>query len=199
MDAAPRERYPRRRGVEVFAGYLAEPAAVDGVGKVRAEFFQIEMFGAAPDLLVGGKGDRDPAMFYRIIGEQPLRHRHDLGDAGLVVRPEQRRAVCDDEAFADIIPQYREVGLPHNDIFLFVKDDVAAAIGDDSRPDILAGGGGRDVHVGDKAEDWDVVRDIRGNGGVKIAVLVKADVSEPHLLHLIFKKARHLPDAGRAR
>ena len=199
MDAAPRERDMSRRGVEIFVGYLAEAAAVHRIGEVGAEPFQVEVLRTAPDLLVGSEGYHDLAVLDRIVGQQPLRHRQDLGDPRLVVRAEQSRAVGDDEPLTRVIFQKGKIGDPHDDIFIFAKKDIAAIVVHQARPDIFAGRGGGDVHMGDKTKDGGLRLHIRGNGGIKIAVLVEANLGEPHLPHLPLKQTRHIPDARRAR
>ena len=186
VDAAPRKGDARRRGVEVFVRYLAEAPPVYGIGEVRAESFQVEALRAAPDLLVGSEGHGDPAVLDAIVGEQPLRHRQNFRDAGLVVGPEQRRAVGDDETPANVIFQDGKIIRPHDDVLLFVEENVAALVVYQARPDILAGRGWRDVHMGDEAQRRNLARRIGRDGGVEIAVFVKTDVGEPHLLQLFF-------------
>ena len=54
---------------------------------------EVEVVGAARDLLVDGEADADRSVRRAGIPLQVRDRGHDLGDAGLVVGPEQRRAV----------------------------------------------------------------------------------------------------------
>ena len=61
--------------------------AVDGVGKIGAELFQIGLVDAAADLFVGREQDLDGAVLdLRILSEE-MHRIHDFGEAGLVVGP----------------------------------------------------------------------------------------------------------------
>ena len=179
---------------------LAECAAVDGIGVIRAEALHIKPVGPASDLLVGRKGQPDGSM--RLFGrEQQLRGGQDLRHARLVVRAEQRRAVGDDQALADGIFQLRVFRRGKHDVFLFVQHHVAAVIGlCDARADVLAGGVGRGVHVGDEAIDGDFFVTVRRHGAVDVAVLIDVRVGNAHVLHLADKllRKRKLPRGGRA-
>ena len=90
----------RGRRVEVFILDGADRAAVHGVGEIRAEAGNVEAVRAAADLLVRREADRDLPVRDGRVREQALARGQDLGDAGLVVRAEQRVAVGDDQGLA---------------------------------------------------------------------------------------------------
>ena len=187
--------------IEVLIFQLAECAAVDGIGVIRAEALDIKPVGPASDLLVGRKGQPDSAV--RLAGrEQQLRGGQDLRHACLIVCAEQRRAVRDDQALADGIFQLRVFRRGKHDVFLFVQHHVAAVIGlCDACADVLAGRVGRGVHVGDEAVDRNVLFAVCWDSAVDVAVLVNACVCNAHVLHLADKllRKRKLLRGGRAR
>ena len=110
------------------------------------------MVDARADLLVGGEADADLTVFdIRVPGEVSERE-HDLGDAGLVVGPEEGRPVGRDEVLAEVVIEFRE----HPGL----KERVVPVVFfDDARLHILARDGGRGVHVGDEAEHLPVSRE----------------------------------------
>ena len=201
MDGLAADLDLRAGRVEVLIFQLAECAAVDGIGVIRAEALHIKPVGPASDLLVGRKGQPDGSM--RLFGcKQQLCGGQDLRHARLVVRAEQRRAVCDDQALADRVFQLRVFLRRKHDVLLFVQDNIAAVVRlCDACADVLAGRVGRGVHVGDEAIDGDFFVTVRRHGAVDVAVLVNACVCNAHVLHLADKLLckRKLPRGGRAR
>ena len=128
-------------GVEVFAGYLALGAAVDCVGRVRAEELHVEALGAAPDLLVRGEADGQTGVGLAAC-LQLLYERHYLGDAGLVVRAEQGVAARDYERAPGEPGEVRE--LRDAQRAAVAELHVAAVVvGYQAGPDVFAG------HVGE--------------------------------------------------
>ena len=100
MGAAAPDRDAHLAGRERLDLELAEARAVERVGGLGAERLDVEVLGAAPDLLVDR--ERDPHRRPRLrrlaeVGDG----RHDLRHAGLVVGAEQRRAVARDDVVAD--------------------------------------------------------------------------------------------------
>src|ERR1700735_410168 len=67
--------------------------AVDSVGKIGAEFFQVDLVDSATDLFVRCEQDLDGAVLDLWIVDQETRRIHDFGNAGLVVGAEQRGAI----------------------------------------------------------------------------------------------------------
>ena len=201
MDGLAADLDLRAGRVEVLIFQLAECAAVDGIGVICAEALHIKSVGPASDLLVGRKGEFDGSM--RLFGcKQQLCGGQDLRHACLIVRAEQRRAVRDDQALADRVFQLRVFLRRKHDVLLFVQDNIAAVVRlCDARADVLAGGVGRGVHVGDEAIDGDFFVTVRRHGAVDVAVLIDVRVGNAHVLHLADKllRKRKLPRGGRAR
>ncbi len=79
---------------------LAEPRAVEGVCDVRADDIEIEEVRAGAHLLVDGEDDAHRRSGSGVVHEVGNRG-HDLGNPGLVVRAEQRRAVARHEIVTD--------------------------------------------------------------------------------------------------
>ena len=59
--------------------------AVDGVGEIGAELFQVGLVDAAADLFIGREQDLDGAVPDLRIADQEMRGIHDFGEAGLVI------------------------------------------------------------------------------------------------------------------
>ena len=173
------------RGVEVLIFDLAHGAAVGGVGKVRAEALHVEPVSAPADLLVGGKADLQCGM-PAVHGEQLLRRRHDLRHACLIVRAQQRRAVCDDQVLAYVVFQIRIVRFPQENALFLVQADIPAVISHDLRLDIRAGSVRRGVHVGDQTNGGKLW--VAGDGAVDIAVFVHSRVRNAHAPHFLYQR-----------
>ena len=107
MDIYARDLKFRLCRVEVLVLDLPFRVAVQCVRKVSIEFFYIKMGGAHANLLVGGKCDGN-----RTVGDlfvqDTFRHGHDLRDARLIVRAEDRGAVACDQGAAFELPEMRE-------------------------------------------------------------------------------------------
>ena len=88
---------------------IARGFAVDGVGEVGAELFQVGLVDTAADLFVGREQDLDGAVLDLRVVDQELRGIHDFGKAGLVVGAEQGGAVGRDDVVADLVGQCRDV------------------------------------------------------------------------------------------
>lgn len=91
MDVAPVDGHNGGCGVEILIFQLAERAAVDGVGVVRAEMRQIEAVRAAADLLIRREADAQGRV-RAALGQQLLHGGQNFRDARLVVRA--RAASC---------------------------------------------------------------------------------------------------------
>ena len=102
--------------------------AVHRVGEVGAELLQVDLVDAAADLLVGREQDLDGAVLdIRILNQEP-RRIHDLGEAGLVVGPQQRGAVGRDDVVPDLVGQRGMVGGADHLRGISRQHDVAAAV-----------------------------------------------------------------------
>ena len=97
-------------GREGFVLDMAGGFAVHRIGEVGAELLQVGLVDAAADLFVGREQDLDGAVpDLRILNQEP-RRIHDLGEAGLVVRPQQRGAIGRDDVVADLVGERGMVG-----------------------------------------------------------------------------------------
>ena len=180
-------------GVEGLVLIVGDIAAVQGIGKVRAEAGYIEEAGAHADLLVRGEAQADFAVG-SLLCQQLLHRLEDDGDARLVIRPQQGGAVGDDQLLTLVFGQALKLGGPHDDALLLVEHQVAPLVADNAglhpRPRRVWGG----VHVGDKAHARDsLAPGGGGQPGVHIAVLVHVGVVQPHLGQLLGQGcAQHL-------
>ena len=183
MNVASVDGHNGGGGVEILIFQLTERAAVDGVGVVRAEMRQIEAVRAAADLLVRREADAQRRV-RAALGQQLLHGGQNFCDARLVVRAEQRSAVCDDQVLADAAAQDREIlGAEHR---IFVQCDVAARVFHDTRLDVPAGAVRRGVHMGNEADGGRTGR--AGHGAVDIAVRVDAGICNAHGAHFLHKR-----------
>ena len=103
MRRAAADRDVDLGGVERLRLDLAELGAVERVGVLRPEPLEVEVLGAACDLLVDGEADADRRVRELRIALQVRDRGHDLRDTGLVVGAEQRRAVGRDDVVADLL------------------------------------------------------------------------------------------------
>lgn len=74
--------------VEVLIFNPARRVAVNGIGKIRAEFFNVKVVCSLAYLLVGSEGDADLSV-RAVFAYQPLGKGHYLGDPRLVVGTEK--------------------------------------------------------------------------------------------------------------
>ena len=170
-------------GGECFVLDIAGGFTIDGIGKIRTEFLQIDLVDAAADFLVGREQDLDCAMLELRIVDQESRRIHDFGKPGLVVGAEQRGAVGGDDVVADLVGKGWMFGGADDLRGVARQHDVAAAIiPDDLRLDVLAGAVGRGVHVRTEADDRDFFVRVRRKRGVDIAVLVEMRIAQAHRL-----------------
>ena len=188
MRRAAADRDDHLRRVERLGLDLARRCSVERVRVLGPEALEIDVLGSARDLLIGSEADTNRSV--RPAGT-PLQVRdrgHDLGDTGLVVRPEQGRPVRGDEVVADLSLEQRQlIGVEH-DARVTGELDPAAVVAAvhlrlDTGPGHVRGG----VDVRDQPD--------RGRGldaverAVDVAVLVQPDVVEPNLLQLVAEQA----------
>ena len=100
MDAVPFDPDPHLGGGERLVVDAADLGAVERVREVGAELLDVEVVDAAADLLVDGEADADRRVLDLGMRREVRDRAHDLGDAGLVVGAEQRRAVRRDDVVA---------------------------------------------------------------------------------------------------
>ena len=177
-------------GGERFVLDIARSFTVDGVGKIGAEFLQVDLVDAAADLFVGREQDLDRAMLDLRIVDQETRRIHDFGKAGLVVGAEQRGAVRGDDIVADLILK-RGMIRNADDLRRVARqyDVVAPIVPDDLRFDVLAGAVRRRVHMRAEANDRNMLVGIGRDGRIDVAVFVEMGVADSHLLKLTGEQA----------
>jgi hypothetical protein len=91
---------------------------------------------AAPDLFVGREADAQLAVRDLRVRQQMPRHRHDDGDAGLVVGAEQRRPAGGHDVVADLVRQVgRLLGREHLRRVVGQHDVAAVIVAMDERLD----------------------------------------------------------------
>ena len=185
MNVAPLHDDPRRSRVEVLVLELALEASVHRVGETGPEALHVEKVHSPADLLVGSESDADLAVRNLGMGEQPGRRRHDLGHAGLVVGPEQRRTVGHDQRMP---LEKRELGkILHPHRKRVVQRNIAAVVALDQ-----AGTNVHPFHVGtridmrDEADHGFRFAPRRGrNGPGHVAVRIDLDLGHPERDHLL--------------
>ena len=186
-------------GVEGLEVDLAEGAAVDRVGVFRAEAFDVEEVGAAPDLLVRREAEHDLPV-RRLFINHPLDCGDDFRDARFVVRAEKRRSVGHDERLPVVAGEHREILFAHDDSLLRVQRYVAALIFHDACVNVMTGSLGRDVHVRDEADSGRVLTALgRRELGEEIPVFVEVDAGDPERAQLIRESLREHELFGRRR
>ena len=198
MDREPVDRHAHRSRRERLDLDLAETRAVERVGDLRPESVEIEVLRPAPDLLVDRERDADrcatPLGRPREIGDR----RHDLGDAGLVVGAEERRAVARHDVVTDPLGQRRQL-LGIEDLARVARelDALSSPRPMDDRRDPGAGDVRRRVHVRDEADDGRAV--LAGQAGEDRRAVVQLRVLEPERAKLLDEHAREVELLLRAR
>ena len=136
-------------GVERLVVELAQRLAVYRIAPGRAELLKVEQRGSVADLLVGNKGQLERGVRDARVLEEACRQRADFGDAGLVVRTEERRAVGAHDVLAGKVREIRHLlgrgldGLAVND----ARHEAAALVAHHVRAHAQRGGVGRGVKV----------------------------------------------------
>ncbi len=194
MGVEALEGHRHRVGAEALDLELAARLAVHRVGAVGAELRDVEVLRAATDLLVGGEADPDRAVRDLRVAHQPVRRGHHLGDAGLVVGAEQRRAGGGDDRAPDLLGERRVVGEAEDGGRIVGQDEILPpVVGVDDRFHPGARHLGRGVDVGEEA-DRRHVRLLRrgGNRRHDVPPLVDRRVGEADRLQLVDQQAEQL-------
>ena len=123
---------------------------------------------------------------------------HDLRDARLVVRAEQRRAVRRDELVADVVLELRRLGRADH-LPGVAERDVAALVADALRLDVRSAALARRVDVREERDRRHLAVDRRRQRRRHVAVLVDRRVREAELLQLVDKEAQQVELLRRAR
>ena len=177
------------RGVEVFKFDLTERAAVHGVAVVTAELLHVETVDTVADLLVGREDDAHLAVL-DVFLDHRFDRGHDLGDAGLVVRAEERRAVGDDELFAHMVFKAGAERLGEGDSV--VELQLAALVAHEAGLDVFARSVGSGVHVRDERDDGRVYALARGERCEHIAAVVHVNVFEMKRFELLHQNVSEI-------
>ncbi len=154
MHREPVNRHADGLGRERLDLELAQPRAVERVRQVRAELVEVEVLGSATDLLVDR--ERDPrGRPAALRGPDEVGDgRHDLRHSGLVVRPEERRAVARDDVVADALGERGELrGIEDLAGIAGQLDQRAVPGAVHDRRDVRARHVGRRVDVRDEPDD----------------------------------------------
>ena len=169
-----------RVGGETLHLDLAAPAAVEGIGELRAEACDVEMLRAAADFLVRREPEPDGPVRHLGMSHENGGRRHDFGDAGLVVRAEQRRPRRGHDVVAHLIGQCGDVVQPQDRGRVVGQYQVTAVVTamHDWR-DTGAWHFRRRIDVREKPDRRDAgfLRG-RGDGGHHVSVFVDRRVSE---------------------
>ena len=182
MDAAAVEGNGPVSGVEVFIFKTAQFAAVDGVGKVSAEFFDIEQGSTAACFFVRRKADANRAVLHVRMLDQIFDGADDGRDAGLVVGTEEGRAVGEQDVLTLIFEDFREGFRRKDDVLFFIQDDILAVViifADDF--DVLPRGIGAGIDVRNEADDR-AVDAVGRQGGHDVAVFIDGNVGKAEAL-----------------
>ena len=161
-------------GIEVLEFQFAGLTAVHGIGIDSVELLNVELDHSAADFLIGSESYADGAMLEFRMGHDILHRIHYLGHAGLVIGAEKSGAIGGDDGLALMAEQFRELGRfqkePRN---TFQRDVGTVVVLDYLRFDILAGGVGGGVHVGDEAYRGHILLYIRGDAAHNVAVFIE--------------------------
>ena len=200
VDAAAMEEDGRVRRIEVLVLQPAELAAVNRVGKIRAERLDIEAVCTAARLLIRREAQADLAVRDLRVRHEIFRSADDGRDAGLVICTQKRRAVRHHDVLALVALDAREVRDREDDSLRFVQHDIAARIRvDDLLMDWAARRIRTRVEMRDKADDRRIVPVVRRQRRHDVAVLVHRHLREadgPKLVSQVLGQ-HHL--AGRRR
>ena len=107
---------------------------------------------------------------------------HDLGNAGLIVSTQQGGTVGGYQPLAHVGVQGGIIGTAQVDLLFGVDAQILTGIGQHLGLDVLAGGIGRGVHMGDQADGGQA--GITGYGAGDVAVFVHLGILDAKLQHL---------------
>jgi hypothetical protein len=175
VESDERDAHHVRRKALEFE--LAAIAAVERVGVRGVEGFDVEPIRTAADLFVRREADADAAVRDIEMRHQVLGSGDDRGNAGLVVRAEQRRPRRRDDVVADLRGEIGQIRGAKDSRGIVRENDVPPVppAMDDGLHE-RAGHLGRRVDVRDEPDRRDLLRGRGGDGGHQITVLVQGDV-----------------------
>ena len=175
-------------GIEVLELYLALDIPVQRVGIIGAEALHVKVLRSPRDLLVRGKADADLPVGHAFL--QDLVHSGQyLGDAGLVVRPQERCTVCCDEGAPLHVLQVGELFDGEHSSTLAQFHILTVIVRNDLGMDVMSRKVHRRVHVGDKADGRLLLtagsgRDLR----IEVTHIVEFHFFNSHVLQLLRKE-----------
>ena len=115
MDVPAVEHHLGSGGVEVLVLQFTQGAAVGSVGKFGPEVLEVEPICPPADLFIGGKADAQSGMGLR-GGQEAFGCGEDFRNPGLVVGPQERGAVGDNEVLAPVLGEAGEVRFLHHNV-----------------------------------------------------------------------------------
>ena len=177
--------------VECPVLYVPKPISVHSVGKIRAEQLHIKMRRSLADLLVRGKANPDLSVLYFRMLQQVFAGSHNLRNPRLVVASQKRGAVGYNQILSPVTAQFRIVGCPENNMFLFVQYNIVSVIiFHNSGLHIPAGHHGSRIHMGNQSKHRRVFTALGSRHGcIDIAVLpVIGNLRRPHGFQLRCQK-----------
>ena len=184
MDINPMNRQGCRGGVEIFVFDLSQLTSVHRIRRIRAEGLYVKAVGSAADLLIRRKADGQPAVRQLGVFGQIGAGRENFGNAGLVVGPQQRAAIGDNEPLPDIARKARKrLCRNHRPV---CQPDIPAFIRHRLRPDTGSADIRGGIHMCEKAQHRPVfISRCGGQPAEHIAVFVHPHIRKPQCLHLL--------------
>ena len=131
--------------------------------------------------------------------QQVFHRREDDGDAGFVIRAEQGRAVGGDQRVPVQAVQRRKFFGREHLAAAFKRDVTTAIVLDDLWFDVLAAAFRRGIDVRHEAQHRHFLVSSGGQGGKKIALVVKRDFRHAQRRHFITQEAQQIPLLRRGR
>ena len=177
-------------------GFLAETAGQPRRGggievppdRVRSEFIQVQKSCPVADLLVRGKADADPAVG-DLFPDQGLAHGHDLGNAGLVVGPQDRSPVGGQDGLSPAFLKMRENVRIQDPAGLSQRNGRPVIALDHLGMGIRSSAVIHWIQMRNKTDGPAMLIPGRGRKkAVDIGVLVHENVLQAHFLHFLFQE-----------
>ena len=129
-----------------------------------------------------------------MLFEDRFHRGHDLGDARLIVRAEQRRAVGHDQLIAHVVFETGAERFGEGNVV--VELELAALVAHEAGLDVLARGVGRGIHVRDERDDGRVHALARGERCEHIAAIVHVNVLKAERFKLLHQNVSEVRSAA---
>ena len=173
----------------------AKCAAVHGIGEIRTKMLKREKGGAVSDLFIRREADGNPAVGQPLAVDF-LAGGQNLGNARLIVGPEDRRPVRCDQGVSLQLFQLWEVVRREDPTARAQRKIFPVIIRDDPGADIYAGkvAVGNRIQVGDQG-DAGIPFSARGGRqeAVHIGMFIHLGITEAEPRHLFFQKQAQIP------